>query len=110
MLTRTLLRACERLGISDQQLAEIIKLDEGTIEAFRLGKAALDDTTESYELAAQIVRIYRSLDILLAGDNVAAKVWLTSPTTGLSRRPIDLLKRQSDIAKVVDYLASRVSR
>jgi hypothetical protein len=54
-----------------------------------------------------LVRVFRSLDAIVGGDERATKLWMTSQNTALNGRPIDRMISVQGLADVVTYLDAR---
>ena len=107
VIAKATIRAAERLDVSAKVLAEIIGVSEATVSRLRGGTAALSRGTKPFELAVLFVRLFRSLDALLGGDEAAARAWLVSPNYGLGGRPLDLIRTVTGIVDVIAYLDAR---
>jgi transcriptional regulator with XRE-family HTH domain len=107
ILTKAVIRAADRLGISGRLLAEVIGVSEGQISRFRSGGAALAERTKSFELAALLVRAFRSLDAIIGGDEAAARAWLNNQNLALGTRPVERITSVQGLADVVAYLDAR---
>jgi|GEM_PF-115263 len=70
VLTKALLNAGNGLGLSQQQLAEIVGRER---TAFSRG---LDPDSKAGELALLLIRCYRSLYALVGGDAAAIRHWM----------------------------------
>ncbi len=74
----------------------------------RNGSFALDrNSGKSFELAALFIRLYRSLDAIVGGDEAVAKAWLKNENTALHSRPIDLIQKVQGLLDVIQYLDAR---
>ena len=104
--TTALRRAADRLAIPNGVLAKSIGLSESTISRLRRGAYVLHPGHKSFELAVLVVRLYRSLDSIVAED-AAAIAWLRSPNSILGTEPIQLLQSVSGLVNVIAYLDSR---
>ncbi len=62
VLTKASLRAAERLGLSGRQLADIVGVSEATVSRWKRGESLLEQGSKAFELAALLVRCFRSLD------------------------------------------------
>ena len=68
-------------------------------------KYLLDPARKEWELGALFVRLFRSLDSIVASDE-KARAWLNSENRALGARPIDLLPRAEGLIRVLLYLDS----
>ena len=106
VLTKATLRAAERLGISQKALGNIVGLSEPVVSRMKNGDYTIA-RGKSFELAALFVRLYRSLDAIVGGDEAAARKWMKSSNLALNGVPIDLIQKVYGLAHVVQYLDSR---
>jgi hypothetical protein len=108
VLTKGALRAAARLGISNKVLARIVGLSEASVSRMGTGAYTLTPGEKTFELAVLFVRLFRSLDALVDGDDAAARAWVASPNAALGGAPLDLIQTVSGLALVLAYLdASR---
>jgi hypothetical protein len=49
----------------------------------------------------------RVVQLIVGGDEVAARAWLTAENSTLQGRPIELIQRAHGLANVVSYLEAR---
>lgn len=107
VLTQAALRASERLGMSGRELGQAIGVSEPTVSRMRSGRYVLEEGTKPFELAALIVRLFRSLDAISGGDEHVARAWLRTDNTALEARPVDLISSITGLFDVVRYLDAR---
>jgi hypothetical protein len=107
LLTKAVLRAADRLAIKNAALAKILGLSGPTVSRMRNGKYRLERGQKPFELAALLVRLYRSLDGIVGGDDHVAADWLTNKNTALDGVPLELIQSVSGLANVIHYLDAR---
>lgn len=107
VLTKAVVRAAERLDISGRRLAAVLGVSEAQVSRFRTGDAALADRSKPFELAALLVRAFRSLDAITGGDEGVARAWLTAPNAALGARPAERITSAQGLVDVVTYLDAR---
>ena len=73
--------------------------------ADRLGMS--EAFSEDDELAVLFVRMYRSLDAVVGGDDQAASAWLKNHNLALQARPCDLIRSAAGLVDVIAYLDAR---
>ena len=73
----------------------------------RRGQYKLDRGQKAFELAILLVRLYRSLDGIVAGDDNVAADWLKNENTALDGIPLDLIQSVSGLTNVISYIDSR---
>lgn len=106
VLTKATVRASEKLAISQRALGNIIGLSEPVVSRMKNGEYVIA-RGKPFELAALFLRLYRSLDAIVGGDEVAARRWLRSSNVALNGAPIDLIQKVYGLIDVVQYLDSK---
>jgi transcriptional regulator with XRE-family HTH domain len=104
ILTGAVLRASELLKITQSNLAQILGLSASTVSRMANGTYALDDQKKEWELGALFVRLFRSLDALIGSNDAAARAWLNGQNSGLTGRPIELIRSTEGLVRVIQYL------
>jgi hypothetical protein len=103
VLTAAVLAAADRLGLRARHLAEVIGTSEASVSRLRSGRTLEPDSKEG-ELALLFIRLYRSLDALVGGDDSKARLWLHSANTHLGGVPAERMRRVEGLVDVVQYL------
>jgi len=88
----------ERLALASVAVAEpdLLVLDEPT--------RGLDPERKEGELALLFLRLYRSLDALVGGDDLKARLWLHTTNDHLGGIPSDRIRTVEGLIDVVQYL------
>ena len=107
VLTKAALRAADRLGLSGRQLADIVGVSEATVSRWKRGDSLLEPGSKPFELAALLVRTFRSLDAITGGDEAVARRWLAAPNTALAARPVERMAKVQGLVDVTTYLDAR---
>ena len=107
VLTKAALRAADRLGLSGRQLADIVGVSEATVSRWKRGQSLLEPGSKPFELAALLVRAFRSLDAITGGDEAVARRWLAAPNTALAARPVERMTQVQGLVDVTTYLDAR---
>lgn len=103
MLARAVLSAAERLGLRNRQLAAVLGSSEASVS--RLHRArSLDPQSKEGELALLVLRVYRSLDALVGGDDDKAHRWLHADNDHLRGVPAERMRTVEGLVDVVQYL------
>ena len=103
VLTKAVLSAAKRLGIRNRELGEIVGSSEASIS--RLGShRKLDPASKEGELALLFLRLFRSLDALVGGDEGKARLWLGAHNDHLDAIPRECLRTVEGLVHVVQYL------
>ena len=107
VLTKATLRAATQLGLTNKLLATVIGVSEATVSRMRSGHYMLQRGQKSFELAVLFVRLYRSLDAIVGGDDAVAGSWLKNRNTALDAEPIALIQTVPGLMNVIQYLDAR---
>jgi len=107
VVTKATLRAASKLGLTNKLLATVIGVSEATVSRMRSGEYALEPGQKPFELAVLFVRLYRSLDAIVGGDDAVAGNWLKNRNTVLDAEPIALIQSAPGLMNVIQYLDAR---
>jgi transcriptional regulator with XRE-family HTH domain len=107
VLTKAVLRAADRLGLSGRLVADIVGVSEATVSRWKRGESLLEPGSKPVELAALLVRTFRSLDAITGGDEAVARRWLAAPNTALAARPVERMTQVQGLVDVTAYLDAR---
>jgi hypothetical protein len=107
LVTKAALRAAGRLGLSNKELARILGLSESTVSRMSAGAYALAPEQKPYELALLFVRLYRSLDSIVGGDQAVAKAWLRAGNSALGDAPLARIMSIAGLTEIIAYLDAR---
>ena len=106
-VTKATLRAAEKLGLTNRALAAVIGLSEPSISRMKKGTFALERGAKSFELGVLFVRLYRSLDAIVSGDEKVARAWLLNDNLALGDKPLNLIQSVAGLMHVIQYLDAR---
>lgn len=104
VLVKATLRASALLGLTGASLGKIIGLSEASVSRLTKGKRPLQPETKEGELAALLVRAFRSLDALVGNDEKRRLEWLNSYNHGVNGTPKELIQSAQGLVRVVTYL------
>jgi transcriptional regulator with XRE-family HTH domain len=105
VVSKALLRAAEALGLSSAVLAEIIGTSESTLSRIRNRKRGpIPLGTKEGELALLFLRVFRSLDALVGGNEAHAQAWLHAENHHIGGTPLRRMKKIEGLVDVVEYL------
>ncbi len=107
VLSKAALAAADRLGLTARALARIIGVSEPTISRMKRGDLGLEEGTKPYELAALLVRAFRSLDAVTGGDERVARAWMQAENLALGGVPVTMMASVQGLCDVVAYLDAR---
>ncbi|EHS52738.1 MULTISPECIES: MbcA/ParS/Xre antitoxin family protein [unclassified Rhizobium] len=101
-VTRAVIAAAERLGLSARQLSVILGLSEASLSRMKRLEFRLERGTKPFELGLLLIRLFRALDAVTGGDELVARAWLKNGNSVLGGIPAE---RMSTVAGLVDVLA-----
>lgn len=102
--SKALVRAAQGWGLTQAQLGDLVGLSEATISRLYKGEYKLDLRSKQGQCALAVLRIYRSLDALVGGQDDKARAWLTHENTHLQGVPLELMADVSTLGDVLVYL------
>jgi hypothetical protein len=109
VLTKAVLRAADKLDVKAAALAHILGVSEATVSRMKKGDYALQADTKPFELGVLFVRLFRSLDAIVGGDETAARAWLANPNLALGAKPAEKMRAVAGLMDVIAYLDARKS-
>ncbi|MCU7843426.1 MAG: MbcA/ParS/Xre antitoxin family protein [Candidatus Thiodiazotropha sp. (ex Monitilora ramsayi)] len=98
-LTKALLNAGKALGLTQDDLGKVVGRDR---TAFH--RAGIDPRSKSGELALLLVRLYRSLYVLVGGKAGDLKHWMQTENRHTGGVPADQIKSVPGLIRIVEYL------
>jgi uncharacterized protein (DUF2384 family) len=105
VLAKATTRASALLGINGSALSRIIGVSEPTVSRILRGDRPLNPDTKEGELAAMLVRVYRSLDALVGTDDQKRMAWMRGPNKALGGGiPVKLIERADGLVATLNYL------
>ncbi|MBO3759266.1 MbcA/ParS/Xre antitoxin family protein [Ciceribacter sp. L1K22] len=106
-VTKAVVSAADRLGLSARQLSAVIGVSEATVSRMKRLDFLLERGTKPFELALLFIRLFRSLDAVTGGDEAVAKAWLRGSNTALAAAPLDKISSITGLVDVLGYLDAR---
>jgi hypothetical protein len=107
VVSKSVLRAAARLGMTNRVLALVLGLSEATTSRLGSGSYRLEPGQKAFELAVLFIRLYRSLDAIVGGDEAAARAWLHARNETFGASPVSQIQSISGLVTVVAYLDAR---
>ncbi len=104
VLSKATWRAARQLGLSGAALSKVIGLSEATVS--RLGRGEWDVAPQSKEgqLAALLVRLFRSLDAIVGNDATKVATWMGSHNQALNGIPRELIESPQGLVMTLQYV------
>jgi uncharacterized protein (DUF2384 family) len=103
VLTKAVIRVAKALELNQSKVAGTLGVSDPTVSRMFAQKYFLDPNRKEWELGTLLVRLFRSLDSIVASDE-KARAWLNSDNKALGDRPIELLARAEGMVRVLYYL------
>lgn len=103
VLTKAVRSAAARLGLRNRQLAAVLGTSEASVSRLGAGRV-IDPASKEGELALLFLRLFRSLDALVGGDEGKARAWLEGENAHLGGVPAERIRRVEGLVDVVQYL------
>ncbi len=107
VLTKAMMRAAERLSVTASLLSSIVGLSEATLSRMKNGRYHLEPASKPYEIALLFVRLFRSLDAIVGGDDGVAAAWLQNRNVALNGIPAQKIRSITGLIDVLTYLDAR---
>ena len=104
VLAKAVARAAALLGLSGAALARVIGVSEPTVSRIVRGGRGLAPGSKEGELAALLVRVYRSLDALVGNDDGRRAAWMSSHNEALGGVPKELVQTVEGLVGTLSYL------
>ena len=107
VLTEAVIRAADQLGVNARSLSAVLGVSEATVSRMRRKDFLLERGTKPFELGVLFVRLFRSLDAIVGGDQTVARSWIRNANTALDGRPLEKIATISGLIDAIAYLDSR---
>lgn len=108
VLSKATLNAAKDLGLGHAELARLLGIDEASGLQLVASKRFLDPRKREGERALMLVRIFRALDALVAGDADARVAWMNSHNKAIGDLPKHAIQTTSGLRRTLVYLNSLV--
>jgi hypothetical protein len=82
-------------------------LSEATVSRMKRRDHVLERGSKSFELAILFVRLFRSLDAIVGGDEAVARQWLRNANSAFGAAPVDKIATIAGLTDVLAYLDAR---
>ena len=99
VLGQALLAAGRELGLTQSDLGRIVGRDRTA-----LSRRTLDPDSKAGELALLVIRLYRSLHVLVGGERQPMRHWMRTANLHLGGVPAELIGTVTGLTRVVEYL------
>ena len=102
VLAKAVVNAAAELGLTQAEMAAIIGVSPATASRMRDGGHAL--AGKPFELAACLVRVFRSLDAIVGSDPRSLRGWIDAPNSDLGGVPRARMAEVAGLIDVMNYL------
>jgi transcriptional regulator with XRE-family HTH domain len=105
VVAAALVRAARRLGLSQSDLAAVLGTSAASVSRTWNGDRPVAPDSAEGRLALLFLRVFRSLDTLVGGDEEKARRWLDARNAHLGGQPPrELLASTPGLVRVAEYL------
>ena len=109
VLTKAVINAARRLGLRNRDLALVLGASEASVSRLSATRT-IDPGGKEGELALLLLRLFRSLDALVGGEEGKARAWLHAHNVHLGGVPAERIHHVEGLVDVVQYLDSMRGR
>ncbi|WP_416408312.1 MbcA/ParS/Xre antitoxin family protein [Agrobacterium rosae] len=107
VVTKAVVSAAERLGLNAARIADILGLSAPTVSRMKRLDFILEPGSKPFELSVLLIRVFRSLDAIVGGDETVARTWLRNHDDALADVPAEKLTTITGLLDVLAYLDAR---
>ncbi|MEH3110887.1 MAG: MbcA/ParS/Xre antitoxin family protein [Agrobacterium cavarae] len=107
VITKAALAASERLGLTAARLSDILGISAPTVSRMKRQDFCLEPGSKPFELAVLLIRVFRSLDAIVGGDDTVSRAWLQNHNEALAGVPAEKLTSITGLLDVLSYLDAR---
>ena len=104
VMTQAVSKAATLMGLNKATLAKILGISPASAGRMYSGAYLLNYNAKEWDMARLLVRLFRSLDAIMAGDEQALRSWLLSPNHALNAKPIELVTNAAGLVHTLDYV------
>jgi hypothetical protein len=103
-LSKATWRAARQLGLSGAALSKVIGLSEATVSRLGRGEWGVAPQSKEGQLAALLVRLFRSLDASVGNDAAMVAAWMGSYNRALNGIPRELIESPQGLVMTLQYV------
>jgi len=100
LLLQAVTRAADELQLSRADLARVLGKDRTTLTRAK----GIDPASKTGELALLLIRLYRSLSVLVGNDRQLLRHWFHTANRHTGGIPAELVQRTESLVEIVQYL------
>jgi len=98
LLAQALIRAARFLGLTQAEAGKVIGRDRTSLHR------GIEPESKAGELAALLIRCYRSLYVLMGGDPKLMKHWMHTLNHGTGGVPAEQIMNVPGLIRILEYL------
>lgn len=98
ILTKATLRAGKALGLTQAEIGQVVGRDRTSL------RRGIDPDSKTGELAALLIRLYRSLYALVGGDAAAMLHWMETQNHHTGGVPGEQIRQVAGLVEVLAYV------
>ena len=102
VIAKAVFNASQRLGLSQRELGRVLGVSDAVVSRMKGGAAPLSG--KPFELAACLVRVFRSLDAIAGGDPDTIRGWMRNENADLAGVPRERIASAPGLVDVMNYL------
>jgi DNA-binding XRE family transcriptional regulator len=103
-LTKAIVRVAGQLGLAQAELGKVLGVSASTVSRMFKHEWLIPENDKTWELAAMLLRIFRSLDALVGGNEHHVREWFHAENTHLGGAPAELIFKIEGLTRVAGYL------
>ncbi|WP_320199149.1 MbcA/ParS/Xre antitoxin family protein [Agrobacterium sp. rho-13.3] len=107
VVTKAVIAAADHLGLNAARLADVLGVSAPTVSRMKRQDFVLEQGSKSFELAVLLIRVFRSLDAIVGGDEAVARTWLRNHNEALMAVPAEKITQITGLLDVLAYLDAR---
>jgi hypothetical protein len=100
LLLQAVMRAADELELSRAALARLLGKDRSTLNRSK----GIDPSSKTGELALLLIRLYRSLSVLVGNDRLQLRHWFHTANRHTGGVPAEQVQRTEGLVEIVQYL------
>lgn len=104
VVSQAVLRAADSLALTAAELARVIGSSEASLSRVRHHTRQIALESKEGELGLLFLRVFRSLDALLGGNQEQVRAWLRAQNDHLRGVPLERMYKVEGLVDVAEYL------
>jgi hypothetical protein len=104
VVTKALVRAATALEVQQKDLAAIVGVSDATVSRMFKSGRPIDPASKEGELALLFLRVYRSIDAILGGNQESCRRWLHAGNAHVGGVPLSRMRSVEGLVHVAEYL------